>query len=98
MPRTKCHRTVSFNPSVKYYKPQGIPLCELSEVVLELDEVEAIRLADFRGLYHDEAAKQMNISRQTFGRLVEVARRKVADAILNGKAIRICTELPRTNI
>lgn len=89
MPRTKCPRTVCCNPNVTYYKPQGIPLCKLCEVSLELDEVEAIRLADFQQLYHEDAAKQMNISRQTFGRIICSARQKIADAIINGKAIKI---------
>lgn len=58
-------------------------------VVLEADELEAIRLADGLGLYHEEAAKQMGISRQTFGRILEQARSKVANALINGMALRI---------
>lgn len=98
MPRNKCPRTVNCNPNVKYYKPQGIPLRELDEVILELDEVEAIRLSDLHGLYYNDAAKQMNISRQTFGRIIEMARNKIADAILNGKAIKISSELTSNQI
>jgi predicted DNA-binding protein (UPF0251 family)/predicted Fe-Mo cluster-binding NifX family protein len=70
-------------------KPAGIPACELEEVVLGLDEAEALRLADLLGLYQEAAARSMGISRQTFGRIVETARRKAADAILNGKALRL---------
>ena len=76
-------------PRVRYFKPQGVPLAELSEVVLAEDELEAIRLADLEGLYHDEAAKRMGVSRPTFGRIIEGARRKTAEAITSGKAMRI---------
>lgn len=89
MPRKKCMRNVCFSPDTRYYKPVGIPLGLLDENVLELDELEALRLADAQGLYHDSAAKQMGVSRQTFGRILEAARRKVADALINGKAIKI---------
>lgn len=70
-------------------KPAGIPARELEEVRLALDEAEALRLADLEGLYQEAAARCMGVSRQTFGRIVETARRKVADAILNGKALRV---------
>lgn len=89
MPRKKCARTIGCKPSVLYYKPTGIPMRFLEEVALELDELEAIRLADLESKYQEEAAKMMGISRQTFGRILESAHRKMADAILNGKAIRI---------
>jgi predicted DNA-binding protein (UPF0251 family) len=71
------------------FKPQGIPIAQLENVLLNLDELETIRLADFEGLYHERTAGQMNISRATFGRILESARRKITDAILNGKAIKI---------
>jgi predicted DNA-binding protein (UPF0251 family)/predicted Fe-Mo cluster-binding NifX family protein len=70
-------------------KPAGIPARELEEVILGFDEAEALRLADLEGLYQEAAARSMGVSRQTFGRIVETARRKAADAILNGKALRI---------
>ena len=70
-------------------KPAGIPAKVLEEVVLGFDEAEALRLADLEGLYQEAAARSMGVSRQTFGRIVEVARYKTADAILNGKALRI---------
>jgi predicted DNA-binding protein (UPF0251 family)/predicted Fe-Mo cluster-binding NifX family protein len=70
-------------------KPQGVPASSLGEVVLGFDEAEALRLADLEGLYHEAAARSMGVSRQTFGRIIEIARRKVADAILNGRALRI---------
>lgn len=63
----------------------------LELVTLELDELEAIRLADYQGLYHEDAAKQMGVSRQTFGRIIEQARAKVAKAIILGMALKIDT-------
>jgi predicted DNA-binding protein (UPF0251 family)/predicted Fe-Mo cluster-binding NifX family protein len=70
-------------------KPAGIPARELEEVRLGLDEAEALRLADLEGLYQEAAARSMGVSRQTFGRIIEAARRKIADAVLNGKSLRI---------
>jgi len=64
-------------------------MTELDEVVLGIDEFEALRLADLEGLYQEDAARQMGVSRQTFGRIVGSARRKVADALVSGKALRI---------
>ena len=72
-----------------YFKPRGIPLSGLDEVRLAMDELEALRLADYEGLYHEEAARHMNISRATFGRIIDAARHKVAEAILQSKALRI---------
>jgi predicted DNA-binding protein (UPF0251 family)/predicted Fe-Mo cluster-binding NifX family protein len=69
--------------------PAGAPAREPVEVILGFDEAEALRLADLEGLYQEAAARSMGVSRQTFGRIVETARRKVADAVLNGKALRI---------
>lgn len=71
------------------FKPAGVPARELEEVTLGLDGAEALRLADLEGLYQDAAAQRMGVSRQTFGRIVEAARRAVADAIINGKRLRI---------
>ena len=58
---------------------------------MDLDEVEAIRLADYEGRYHEEAAREMKVSRATFGRIVNEARRKVAEALIGGKALKIET-------
>jgi len=82
-------RRVRGNPNSTYFKPAGIPKFELEESVLEMDEFEAIRLKDFLELEQGECAKQMNISQPTFHRLIIKARKKVADAIVNGKAIEI---------
>lgn len=89
MPRRKCFRNISGPPRCGLFKPAGMPGRDLEEVVLELDEFEALRLADAEGLYQDQAAEQMNVSRQTFGRIVESARGKVARALVNGMALRI---------
>jgi len=61
----------------------------LEEINLTLDELEAIRLADLEGLYQEDAAKKMNISRQTFGNIINSAHKKIADALLNAKALKI---------
>jgi len=76
-------------PESNYFKPRGIPLSMLEEVVLTVDEFEAIRLADLEGLYQEQAAEKMNVSRQTFGRIIESAHKKVADALVGGKALKI---------
>jgi len=89
MPRNKCKRHISNLPGVTYYKPAGIPLGQMSEVLVTYDELEAIKLADLENNYQKEAAIKMNISRQTFGRIIESAHSKIADALLNGKAIKI---------
>jgi predicted DNA-binding protein (UPF0251 family) len=89
MPRKKCLRFIGNMPDITYYKPAGIPMRVLDEVVISLDEMEAIRLADNEKLYQEEAAGLMNISRQTFGRILVSAHEKIAEALLLGKAIRI---------
>ncbi len=89
MSRPKKCRCTCCTVESDYFKPRGIPLSELDEVNLNIDEVEALKLADYEGLYQEEAAKRMNISRATFGRIVEAAHRKIADAIIHGKAVKI---------
>jgi predicted DNA-binding protein (UPF0251 family) len=89
MPRPRHFRRVGHLPQSNYYKPRGIPLSVLQQVTLTVDELEAIRLADFEGMYQEDAAKKMNVSRQTFGRIIESAHRKIADALTNGKALLI---------
>ncbi len=89
MPRPfKCRR-VCGTPGADYFKPRGIPLSALQEIGLTIDEFEAIRLADLEELYQEDAAKKMAISRQTFGNIVAAAHKKIADAIVNGKALKI---------
>ena len=71
------------------FKPQGIPLADLDELVLPLDGLEALRLADMEGLYHDAAATAMGVSRATFGRILATARHTLATAVVEGHALRI---------
>ena len=91
MARPKKVRLVCGNPKAYYFKPRGIPIFGLEEVSLALDELETLRLADEEGLYHDQAALRMKISRATFGRILRETRRKVATSIIQGKALRIET-------
>jgi len=89
MPNNKKLRRVSSIPGATYFKPAGIPLSSLEEVSFSIEEAEAIRLKDMENLDQEQCAGKMNISRSTFQRVLESARKKVADALLNGKAIRI---------
>jgi len=89
MVRPVKQRLVESKPKSNYFKPRGIPLRMLEESVLSLDETEALRLADFLGMSHEEAGRNMGVSRQTFGRIIQSARNKIADAVINGKAINI---------
>jgi len=89
MPRPKIYRCLRFKPSVYFFKPQGIPLRHLEEVVLLSDELEALKLHDVDGLEQIEAAKKMRISQPTFARILDKAYKKVAEAIVKGKAIKI---------
>ncbi len=84
----KCRR-VWFEPGITYFKPRGVPLADLEEVSLTVDELEAIRFKDLEELEQKEAAEKMGISQPTFHRLLESARKKIADALVNGKAIKI---------
>jgi len=89
MPRPRHCRRIGHLPQATFYKPRGIPLALLQHVTLTVDELEAIRLADLQGLYQEQAAEKMNVSRQTFGRILESAHKKIADALVNAKALAI---------
>ncbi len=89
MVRPKNPRHLRFNPGVMYFKPRGVPLSELEEVELLGDELEALKLHDVDGLDQIEAAKKMNVSQPTFGRILDKAYKKIAKAIIGGKAIKI---------
>lgn len=89
MPRPKIQRRLGFDPSVYYFKPQGVPMRFLEEVVLLADELEALKLYEVDGLAQTIAAKKMNISQPTFARILDRANKKIAEAIIYGKAIRI---------
>jgi uncharacterized protein len=87
--RPQKDRIVAFNPDISYFKPRGIPMMDLEEVRLTVDECEALRLSDLLDLSHEDGGKQMGVSRATFGRILQRARSCVADALINGKAINI---------
>ncbi|MFO8072162.1 MAG: DUF134 domain-containing protein [Polyangia bacterium] len=89
MPRPPKKRIVRHSPGSVHFKPQGVPLSRLGEVVLGFDEYEAIRLADHAGLSQADIGQAMGVSRATAGRIVERARNKVATALVEGLALRI---------
>jgi uncharacterized protein len=89
MPRPKNSRIIGKQPDHSVFKPAGIPISSLESVTLELDELEALRLCDLHGKYHDDAASEMNTTRQTLGRILESARRKVALALIEGYALQL---------
>ena len=89
MTRPKKDRCLRFDPEVLYFKPRGIPLSALEEEELFPDELEALKLHDVDGLDQIKAAKKMNISQPTFGRILDKAYKKIAIAIIKGKAIKI---------
>lgn len=93
MPRPKKLRRVFFKPEVYYFKPQSVPLRFLEEVILTHDEIEALRLVELEEMSQEKASEIMNISQPTLSRILNSARKKIADAIINGKAIRINTDL-----
>jgi predicted DNA-binding protein (UPF0251 family) len=85
--RPQKDRIVACDPTISYFKPRGVPLRQMEEVRLTIDQMEALRLADLEGLSQKESGEQMGVSRATFGRIVQRARSIVADALVNGKAI-----------
>ncbi|RMF97047.1 MAG: DUF134 domain-containing protein [Candidatus Schekmanbacteria bacterium] len=89
MPRPLKYRVICRYPEANLFTPTGISSTDLDEVVLTLDEFEAINHADLDGMTQEEASKLMDISRQTFGRIIANAHRKIADALVKGKALRI---------
>ncbi len=89
MPRQKRYRRMHMPPSMMGFKPFGIPARDIESVTLLLEEFESIKLADYDNLNQEEAAKKMNISRPTFTRIYECARKKIAKSFVEGKAILI---------
>ena len=82
-------RWIGFDPPGVCFVPQPAAAPGVELIVLTLDELEALRLADLEGLGHEEAASSMNVSRPTFGRIVEQARRKVATALVHQRGIGV---------
>ena len=87
MPRPKKPRFVSGYPTLTAFIPQGVPIS--GEVMLTVEELEAVRLSDFEGLDQESAANLMEVSRQTYGRLLAKARHYISEALITGKALRI---------
>jgi predicted DNA-binding protein (UPF0251 family) len=87
--RPRCPRRIETEPLVTYFKPRGVPLNDLDVVLLSLEELEVVRLSDLVGLDQEEAAKRMGISRRAVWEDLKNARRKIAEALVKGKAIEI---------
>jgi len=91
MPRPRLCRRIRFNPNVTYFKPQGVPMRFLEVVELSVEEMEALRLKNIKDLDQIDCAKTMNTSQSTFQRILSSAYKKVAEALIKGKAIKIRT-------
>jgi uncharacterized protein len=89
VPKPKKPRFVREPPSVAFFKPQGIPLFQLEQVVLGVDEFEAIRLVDYEGLHLEDEAERLQVSRATCARILDSAHKKIGTALTHGHAIRI---------
>ena len=89
MTRPRLYRRVRFQPQISYFKPQGVPLRSLDVINLTHEEIESLRLKDVEDLDQSEAAKKMNTSQSTFQRILSEARKKVSQALVEGKAIKI---------
>ncbi|PIP29718.1 hypothetical protein COU12_02665 [Candidatus Jorgensenbacteria bacterium CG10_big_fil_rev_8_21_14_0_10_54_38] len=89
MPRPRLCRRIQFNPNVTYFKPQGVPMRLLEVIELTTEEAEALRLRNIKDLEQGEAAKKMNTSQSTFQRILSSAYKKITEAIIHGKAIKI---------
>lgn len=89
MPRPRRCRRIFHKPGVEFFKPAGVPMRNLRENILGFDELEAIRLIDSEQLDQTKAAEKMKISQSTLSRLLRDARKKISDAIVKGKAIRV---------
>ena len=92
MPRPRCHRRIRFKPNTTYFKPQGVPMSQLEVIELTIEEVEALRLKNIKDLDQNECAKKMNTSQSTFQRILDSAYKKVSQALIEGKAIKIINE------
>ena len=82
-------RRIRFSHKITYYKPQGIPVRNLEVEEISIEELEALRLKNVKNLDQNECARKMNVSQSTFQRVLSVAYKKISDALINGKAIKI---------
>ncbi len=89
MPRPRKWRIVEFVPQDLHFVPAGRPKCDLEEEILKVEEIEAVRLKDIESLNQDECAEKMQVSRQTFQRILSDARTKIARALIEGKALKV---------
>jgi len=89
MSRPRLCRRVEFNPNVTYFKPRGIPLSTLDEIQLTIEEIEALRLKNIKDLDQNQCAKKMKTSQSTFQRILSSAYKKITEALIEGKAIKI---------
>lgn len=89
MARPKKFRKVEFFPEYTYFVPWGKPKCEVEEIILNVEELEAMRLRDIEKLTQEECADRMNVSRQTFQNIIDSAREKVSKALMEGRSIKI---------
>jgi len=89
MPRPQKCRRIGFNPEFRSFKPAGVPGKSLDEVIMTIDELESVRLVDLEGMYQEDAAKKLNVSRQTLGNIITTAHKKVAECLVNGKILKI---------
>ena len=89
MPRPRLFRRIRFNPNITYFKPQNVPMRFLDVVELTTEEVEALRLKNIKDLDQLECAKQMKTSQSTFQRILSSAYKKITEALIKGKAIKI---------
>jgi len=89
VPRPQKPRWIGFDPPNIMFIPRAVPFPVGAQTLLTVDELEALRLADVKGMSQEGAAAKMNVSRATFGRIVAQARKKVADALIHGKSIGI---------
>ena len=89
MPRPRLCRKIEFNPNITFFKPQGVPMRDLEFVELTHEEMESYRLRHLNDLDQQAAAEKMNTSTSTYQRILNSANKKIADALINGKAIKI---------
>jgi len=97
MARPRLCRRIRFNPNVTYFKPQGVPMRMLEVVELTVEEMEAYRLRHINSLYQAQAAKKMATSQSTYQRILYSGYEKIADALINGKAIKIIKTISSKN-
>lgn len=89
MVRPRLCRRIRFNPNITYFKPQGVPMRFLEVIELTIEEAEALRLRNIKDLEQEEAAQMMNTSQSTFQRILSSAYKKITEALIEGKAIKI---------